>query len=416
MTGQRERAFKYRFYPSGAQERLLRRQFGCNRKVYNWGLRVRQEAWDGNRKRVTGVDLMRMLPALKEEFGFLRDVSDVPLQQVLRDQDRAFSNFFKSLKGERAGARVGFPRPKNRNSRKSARYTKSGFRYRDGQVFLAKMSEPLAIEWSRPLPEGAVPSSVTVSVDSAGRWFISILCVDNVAALPTVEPERVVGVDLGLKTFAVLSDGTEIDHPKLLASKEARLRRYQRALARKVGARKGETKSRNYAKARTRVARQHAKVTDARRDFLHKETTRLVRAYDVIVVEDLAVRNMVRNRHLAKSISDSGWAQFRTLLAYKTDWYGKRLVVIDRFAPTSRTCSDCGSINEKLALSDREWVCQGCGTLHDRDHNAAKNILAAGLAVTACGEDVRPTRPHGVARKGRQTSAKQEPTEATVSP
>jgi putative transposase len=411
---QRERAFKFRFYPSGEQERLLRRQFGCNRKVWNWGLAVRQQARERDKTHVTGYDLMKLLPALKDEFPFLREVSDVPLQQALRDQDRAFSNFFKSVKGERAGRRVGFPRPKNVNSRKSARYTRSGFRYRDGRLFLAKMKHPLDIEWSRPLPEGVAPSSVTVSLDSSGRWFISILCVDTVASLPIEAQPRAVGIDLGLRTFAVLSDETVIEHPKVLAQRERQLKRYQRSLSRKVGSKKHEPKSRNFEKQRKKVARQHARVTDARRDFLHKATTSIVHKYDIIVVEDLAVANMVKNRRLAKSISDSGWAEFRSLLAYKTDWYGKRLVVINRFAPTSKTCSDCGAINSTLRLADRSWVCAQCGTLHDRDLNAAQNILAAGYAVTACGEDVRPTRPRGVARKGRQTSVKQEPTEARL--
>ena len=415
---QRERAFKFRFFPSGEQERVLRRHFGAARFVWNWGLAVRISNWETDRTRVNGSDLGVLYTALKTEHGleWLSDISTSAMQQVLRDQDRAFANFFASIKGARAGARVGFPRFRSRSrGKKSLRFTRKMFRLDGQELYLEKMRDsPLQVEWSRPLPDGAVPSSVTVSLDPSGRWFVSILCVDNVAALPTVEPERVVGVDLGLKTFAVLSDGTEVEHPKLLARKEARLRRYQRALSRKVGSQHGERKSRNFEKARKKVARQHVKVADARRDFLHKETTRLVRTYDIICIEDLAVKNMVRNRHLAKSISDSGWSEFRTLLSYKTDWYGKRLVVIDRFAPTSKTCSDCGTINQQLALADREWVCEGCGTLHDRDVNAARNILTAGLAVTACGEDVRPTRPHGVARKGRRTSMKQEPTEARL--
>jgi putative transposase len=215
----------------------------------------------------------------------------------------------------------------------------------------------------------------------------------------------------------VLSDGTEVGHPKLLAQKEVRLARHQRRMSRRQGARKGETKSKRFEKAKRQVAKQHAKVADARRDFLHKVSTDIVRRYDTIMIEDLAVANMVRNRRLAKSISDSGWAQFRTMLGYKAEWYGKRLVVIDRFSPTSKTCSTpgCDEQNTKLALSDRTWVCTGCGTLHDRDLNAAKNILAAGLAVAARGEDVRPQRrPSASARKGRLSSVKREPTEATA--
>lgn len=401
-----QRAFKYRFYPTDSQAAVLSRQFGAARFVWNLGLSVRGDTYHETGLRVTTNDLMKMLPLWKEEFAWLRTVSDVVLQQVLRDQDRAFKNFFDGLKGKRP--RMGCPRFKSRaTARKSVRYTRNGFRYRNGHIFLAKMSKPLPIEWSRPLPEGADPSSVTVSCDPQGRWFISIVVETDIAPLPVTG--RAVGVDLGLKTFAVLSDETVIDHPGLLRKKEARLARYQRQMARRRRP-KGHAPSANYLKAKKKVAKQHAKVADARRDFLHKASTDIVRTYDVIVIEDLAVKNMVKNRHLAKSVSDSGWASFRSMLDYKAQWYGKRLVVIDRFAPTSKTCSDCGEKNNKLALSDREWACTDCGTLHDRDLNAAKNILAAGLAVTACGEDVR--RAEDVSFGA--TSVKQEPIESVA--
>ncbi len=357
---------------------------------------------------------MKLLPAWKKdpETVWLGEVSSVVLQQTLRDQDKAFKNFFDSCTGKRKGPKMRYPRFKTRNSRKSLRYTKAGFTYKNGEIRLALMlDEPLNIVWSRPLPEGVAPSSATVSQDAAGRWFISILCEDIIT--PLAKTNTTVGIDLGLKTFAVYSDGERAPHPKLLARKAARLARYQRALARKQ---KG---SRNRVKAKTRVAKQHVKVAHARRDFLHKTTTDLVTRFDVVVLEDLHVAGMKRNRHLAKAISDSGWGELRTLIEYKTAWYGKRLIVIDRWHPSSKLCStpDCGWKNSHLKLSDRTWVCNNCGTLHDRDLNAAKNILAAGLAVVqreldkACGEDIRPKpSPRVTARKGRQTSVKQETT------
>ncbi len=362
---------------------------------------------------------MKFLPLWKKDpdLVWLGEVSSVVLQQALRDQDRAFKNFFDSCTGKRNGPKMRYPRFKTRNSRKSLRYTKQGFTYENGEIRLAKMlDEPLGIVWSRPLPQGVAPSSVTVSQDAAGRWFISILCEEIVT--PLVKTEKTVGVDLGLKTFAVYSDGEHIEHPKLLARKAARLARYQRVASR-CKPKPGKEASRNYVKAKIRVAKQHVKVADARRDFLHKTTTDLVTRFDVVVLEDLHVAGMKGNRHLAKAISDSGWGEFRTLIEYKTQWYGKRLIVIDRWHPSSRLCSTpgCGGKNSKLKLSDRTWVCNNCGTLHDRDLNAAKNILAAGLAVVqreldkACGEDVRPkASPRVTPSNGRQTSVKQETT------
>ncbi len=410
----RKRAFKYRFYPSPAQTTFLGRSFGATRFVWNKSLGIRTAAYAFDGTRLCGEDLINMLPAWRKDpdLAWLGEVSSVVLQQTLRDQDRAFNNFFGSCTGKRRGPKMRYPRFKTRNSRKSLRYTKQGFTYQNGEIRLAKMmDEPLNIVWSRPLPEGVTPSSVTVSQDAAGRWFISILCEEIMT--PLAKTEKTVGVDVGLKTFAVYSDGEHIEHPKLLARKAARLARYQRSLARKQ---KG---SANRVKAKTRVAKQHVKVADARRDFLHTTTTDLVARFDVVVIEDLHVAGMKRNRHLAKSISDSGWGEFRTRLEYKTQWYGKHLIVIDRWHPSSKLCStpDCGGKNNHLKLSDRTWVCNNCGTLHDRDFNAAKNIHAAGLAVLsrkvekACGEDMRPkASPRVTARKSRQTSVKQETT------
>ena len=262
------------------------------------------------------------------------------------------------------------------------------------------MTEPLDIVWSRPLPEGAAPSTVTVSQDAAGRWFVSLLCDDRIEQTPAT---AAVGIDAGLDSLLTLSTGEKIVNPRHERADRARLARAQRELARK------EKGSANRAKARIKVARVHARITDRRRDVLHKVTTRLVRENQTIVIEDLTVRNMVKNRSLARAISDAAWRQFRTMLEYKADWHGRNLVVVDRWFPSSKLCSACGALAGRMPLNVRSWTCR-CGTVHDRDVNAARNILAEGLSVIACGGGVRPPRTN--VRTG-QSSAKQEPPGAT---
>jgi putative transposase len=315
----------------------------------------------------------------------------VPLQQTLRHLPTAFTNFF--------GKRAKYPRFKSRKkSRKSAEYTTSAFRFRDGALTLAKMAEPLAVVWSRPLPEGMSPSTVTVSQDSAGRWFVSLLCED-----PSVQPlpatGQAVGVDVGLDHLLTLSTGEKIADPRHERRDRTRLARAQRNLARKAG---GD--GANRGKARLKAAKIHARIADRRRDGLHKLTTRLVRENQTIVIEDLTVRNMVKNRTLARAISDAAWARFRGLLEYKAAWYGREVIAVDRFFPSSKLCSHCGTLQEKMPLSVRTWTCD-CATTHDRDVNAAKNLLAAGLAVSACGAGVRPQRR----TPGGQSATKHEP-------
>jgi putative transposase len=245
------------------------------------------------------------------------------------------------------------------------------------------MAEPLNIVWSRPLPQGAKPSTVTVSQDAAGRWFVSLLCED-----PDVKPLPVngdaVGVDAGLEHLLTLSTGEKITNPRHERRDRKRLAKAQRELSRKA---KGDGSNR--AKARRKVARIHARITDRRRDSLHKLTTRLVRDNQVVVIEDLTVKNMLKNGHLARAIADAAWSEFRRMLEYKAGWYGREVIVVDRWFPSSKLCSACGTVAEAMPLDVRSWTC-GCGTTHDRDVNAAKNLLAAGLAVSACGAGVRP--------------------------
>ncbi|WP_091653801.1 RNA-guided endonuclease InsQ/TnpB family protein [Micromonospora pallida] len=391
-----KRAYKYRFYPTPEQASLLNRTFGCVRKVYNLALAARTEAWQQRRERITYNATSGMLTAWKktEKFAFLNEVSSVPLQQTLRHLQGGFVAFWDK--------RARYPRFKSkRGSRASAEFTSSAFRYRDHRLTLAKMAEPLDIVWSRPLPDGATPSTVTVSRDSAGRWFVSLLCIDTITPAPATN--TAVGIDAGLDSLITLSTGQKITNPRHERADRTRLARAQRELARK------EKDSANQAKARLTVARIHARIADRRRDHLHKLTTRLVRDTQTLVIEDLTVRNMLKNHRLARAISDASWRQFRELLTYKCAWYGRDLVVINRWYPSSKTCSACGAVAETMPLSVRTWTCR-CGTTHDRDVNAARNILAAGLAVTACGADVRPQRD--TSRTG-QSAVKQETPRAT---
>ena len=381
-----KRAYRYRFYPTRDQAHLLNRTFGCVRVVWNQTLQTREELYRSERRSLSYGQASTHLTALKRQpdFQFLNEVSSVPLQQCLRHQQDAYAALF--------ARRARHPRRKHRHGRQAAEFTRSGFKWEQGRLTLAKMKAPLDLRWSRPLPPGAVPSTVTVSRDAAGRWHVSLLVEDpTVTVLPQAPSE--VGVDLGLKDFAVLSTGERIPHPKHYQRRLATLARLQRRLSRK---RKG---SANRGKARAKVAKAHARVADARRDFLHKLSTDLIRRFQMIVVEDLGVSGLVRNRRLAQSIATSGWSEFLSQLGYKAEWYGRTVVQVDRFYPSSKTCSACGHKLDHLDLGTRSWQCPGCGTRHDRDHNAAQNLLAAGRAVPVCGVGVRPE--HGVIRVGR---------------
>src|SRR3954464_5626799 len=391
MTQQVKRAFKYRFYPTDEQAAELSRTFGCVRLVYNKALEERTRAWYGEQRRISYVQSSAALTEWKktEDLTFLTEVSSVPLQQALRHLQTAFGNFFAK--------RAKYPRFKSRKkSRASAEYTRSGFKFRDGQLTLAKMAEPLDIRWSRPLPEGSTPTTVTVSRDSAGRWFVSMLCDDLIAPAPATT--AAVGIDAGITSLVTLSTGEKVTNPKHERRDRARMAQAQRELSRK------EKGSANREKARRRVAKVHARIADRRRDHLHKLTTRLVRENQTVVIEDLTVRNMVKNHSLARAISDAAWRDMRTMLEYKCAWYGRELVVVDRWFPSSKLCGTCGTITAKLPLNVREWTCD-CGAVHDRDVNAARNSLAAGLAVNACGAGVRPQG----SSPGGQSALKQEP-------
>ena len=374
--------YRFRLYPSAGQRVALARAFGCARVVFNDALRVREQARTAGLPFVSAAELSRRLTAVKKtpERAWLGEVSAVVLQQSLRDLDTAYRNFFDGLKGKRP--RWGAPRFKSkRDRRQSIRFT--GTRCwritRGGKLRLPKVGD-VAVRWSRRLP--SVPSSVTVIRDAAGRYFASFV-VDIGEGQPLPEAGGQVGIDLGLTHFAVLSDGTKVASPRFLRRAEARLKKAQRNLCRKQ---KG---SRNRGKARLCLARRHARVADARRGFHHQLSTRLIRENQAIAVEDLSVKGFARTR-LAKSVHDAGWSAFVGMLEYKAARWGRTFVKIDRFEPTSQVCSACGGKDGPKPLHVRTWACRACGVVLDRDINAAVNVAkAAGLAVSACGAQVR---------------------------
>ena len=349
---------------------------GCARLVYNKALAARTEAWYERQERVGYAETSTMLTQWKQQadLQFLNEVSCVPVQQGLRHLQTAFTNFF--------AGRAKYPNFKKKHHGGNAEFTKSAFKWRNGKVYLAKCAAPLAIRWSQDIPEGAEPSTITVKLSPSGRWTVSLLVDVEIEALPK-SPNQI-GLDLGITSLIALSNGEKVANPKTFKAKRRKLRKVQKALSRK---KKG---SNNRHKARLKVAKVHCEISDARNDFLHKLTTRLVRENQVIAVEDLSVKNMVKNHKLALAISDASWSELVRQLEYKCNWYGRTYIKIDRWFPSSKRCGHCGHIADKLPLNVREWDCPKCNTHHDRDINAAKNILAAGLAVNVCGATVRP--------------------------
>lgn len=384
---EQKRAYKYRFYPSNDQKRLLAQTFGCSRYVYNWALREKTDAYYQRGIRLYYEALAQRLTALKKEHPWLADVSSVPLQQSLRHLDKAFINFFEG--------RANYPTFHKKHGPQSATYASNAFTLKGTTLTLAKMEAPLDIHWSRPLPENCTPRSVTVSKDCADRYFVSMLVEEDIEPLPVINKH--IGLDLGLRSMVITSDGHTYGNPKFFAKDEKKLAQAQRKHAKK---RKG---SRNRDKARRKVARIHAKIADRRRDYQHKLSTKIIRENQVVCVESLHVKNMVRNHCLAKAISDVGWSEFVRQLEYKARWYGRTLVKIDTFYPSSKRCHACGHILEELTLDVRSWTCPECGVFHDRDINAAQNVLAAGLAVAACGDRVRPGRAKAQKGNGQRS-------------
>jgi putative transposase len=386
--------YQYRFYPTDQQQQSLAQLFGCVRVVWNDALALSKASkYPGYNTLAKTLTLSKKT----EERSWLNDVSSVPLQQSLKQLETAYKNHFDSLKGKRKGRKVGQPNFKKRTNAQSATFVKSGFKVKGESVYLAKIGEVSPI-WSRALP--SEPSSVTVIKDAANRYFLSFVV--------EVEPELVeaenqsIGIDLGIKTFAFMSNGEtakSLDYSKL----DWKIRKLQRKLM------KRQVKGSNRQKrTRLQIAKLHNRIADTRKDFLHKLSTKVVRKNQSIILEDLNVSGMVKNRKLSRAISLQGWREFRVLCEAKSEKFGRQFTVISRWEPTSQICSDCGYKWGKLDLSIRSVLCLNCGVEHDRDENAAKNIEKVG---TGHGHDSKWT-----GRAGQTTSVAQplEPSRITV--
>jgi putative transposase len=387
-----QKAFKYRFFPSDEQAAQLGRTFGCARYVYNQALEFRGKSWQQEKKSVGYHETASKLTEWKKEpeKSFLSEVSSVVLQQSLLNLDSAFTNFFEK--------RAQYPKFKSRRHRQSARYATNAFTYREGRITLAKQSEPLNISWSRPLPDDAKIINLTVSRDTSGRYFVSVLIETDLKPLEKAKAET--GIDVGVKTLATTSDGEKLENPRPLIKREKRLKKLQRCVSRKVRG------SNNRRKAGLKVARLHARISDTRRDTLQKFTTKIIRENQAIFVEGLNVAGMVKNHNLAKHIADAAFGEIFRELEYKATWYGRTYLPLDRYFPSSKLCSSCGHLLEELPLSIREWDCPACGVYHDRDINAAINIKKAGQYLLkwlkATGSDARKVTP---TRNERRRSA-----------
>lgn len=380
--------YKYRFYPTQLQEDVLARVFGSCRYVYNWALRLRTDSYREGRT----INYNKSSAALTElkrqpEHAWLGEVSCVPTQQSLRHLQTAFRNFFDK--------RTAYPGFKSRRGKQSAEYTKSAFKW-DANRRVLKVAQlgRLKIRWSRFFTSS--PTTATITKDCAGRYFVTLVLDEPKVVWP--KTGKAVGVDLGINRLATLSTGERIPNPRYLNKYQKRLARAQRVLARR---KKG---SNRWKRQRLRVARIHAKIADSRADALHKATTNLVRRFDVICLEDLNVRGMVRNHCLARALSDASLGDFRRMVEYKADWYGKEVKYIDRFFPSSKRCSACGYILDSLPLSVRRWTCPECGAEHDRDENASTNILEAGHASTAQGGHIRRGAASATSRNVRRAA------------
>lgn len=371
------KSFKYRIYPSNQQKEMFAKTFGCCRFVYNSLLNWRNTEYTTKGIKINYNHTSSKLTEIKKnpEYAWLNEVSSVALQQVLRNQDKAYMNFFKK--------NAKYPKFKRKNNNQSFQLMTNAFKFKDGNLYVAKSEEPLTIKWHRPM-EGKV-TSLTISKDCANRYFISFCC-EEIDSKPLSKPlpivEKTVGIDVGLTTFVVTSDGEKIKPLKALLKYQDKLAKLQRKKSKMqlLNKANGIKDSNRCAKARLRIAKVHNKITDSRKDFLHKLSTKLINENQVICLEDLNIAGMIKNPKLAKHIADASWSEFNRQLEYKAQWYGRTISKVNTWYPSSQLCSNCGFDSGKKPLNIRSWTCTNCETFHDRDINASKNIHTAGLA------------------------------------
>lgn len=367
-----EKAYKFRIYPNKQQEELIQKTFGCTRYVYNYYLVKRKTAYEERKETLNYNACSADLTQMKKATEWLKEVDATALQSSIRDLDEAYQNFFRRVKN---GEKPGYPHFKSKKDNKKAFKSKcvgTNIKVLDKHIQLPKLGL-VECRVSKQV-EGRILSA-TVSQNPSGKYFVSVLCTD-VEWQPLDPTGAIVGIDLGLKEIAITSDGQHIPNPKHLAKSQKKLAKLQRQLSRKP------KDSANREKARVKVARLHEHIANQRLDKIHKMTTILVQDYDLIAMETLMPKNMVKNRKLAKAISDAAWGEVARQLEYKTRWYGKCQVKVDRFFPSSQTCNHCGFVNKATKdLAIREWDCPQCGEHNDRDINAAKNILDEGVRI-----------------------------------
>ena len=361
-----EKAYKFRIYPNKTQEILIQKTFGCVRFVYNYFLDKRITAYKEDKVTLTFNKCSKELTELKQELTWLKEPDKCSLQNALKHLDIAFQNFFNR---ENVGY-LKFKSKKNRHKSYKTNFTNNNIAFERGKIKLPKIGKVRIRD--KQIPQGRILNA-TVSQTPSGKYFVSICCTD-VDKPDFIRTDRYVGIDLGIRDFVITSDGDKYSNPKYLRQSLNKLAKLQRELSRKT---RGGF---NWDKARIRVARLYERITNQRKDMLNKLSSELVRKYDVICIEDLQVSNMIKNHNLAQSISDASWSEFVRQLEYKSKWYGKELIKVDRFFPSSQTCNVCGYINKATKnLAVRTWICPNCNAKHDRDINASINILHEGM-------------------------------------